>query len=165
MEIILISVSAILLIGVVAYVQMKKWERMGKRKMRKNSETVYENETVSETLPEYSEVTIESLSEKVEEKKETLEEMTSRLNSMVSQDKDKPFAKMSIPDVSEVPNEPIDDHKPELMDPVIMPGFSSTEEAAPKKPKAKRKPKTETEIGSETKPKRPYKKRAKKNEE
>lgn len=78
---------------------------------------------------------------KAESVSETSEELAKRLDKISNPDKDKPFAKMSVPDASEIVPEPVvakkkAPKKPKAPKPSIVDettGEANVEEAAPKK--------------------------------
>jgi hypothetical protein len=97
-------------------------------------------EVTIEDEKEESEVLVKE-EKKVQAVEETVEQMKERLNSIKSTDSEKPFASLSKPTASEIPNE-MSSSEPEVTAPTEAP----SEATKPKK-------------------KRPYKKRAKKEKE
>ena len=77
------------------------------KKTRKKVETETEDSFTKETETETILKTDPLKTVKVEEKAivETVEEINTRLQNIVNPDKDKPFAKISAPDLSEIPEE------------------------------------------------------------
>ena len=126
MKIVFLTVSAIVAIGTIGFLFFRR---------KKEVET---NEP--EIVPEAETSTLESrtvLDESLKQEKvqETAEEMAKRLEKLSSSDKDKPFAKMSKPQVSEVPMEMLTKSEPIL---------EGTEEPVKPKPKKKRPYKKKT---------------------
>jgi hypothetical protein len=71
--------------------------------MTRKVEAIGDSEDLEETLPEKEAVA--PVEEKVEAVKESAEEMEARLKTLANPDSDKPFAKISVPEVSETPTE------------------------------------------------------------
>ncbi len=131
MNYVLITVAVLLAsYGIYRFVKRKG---NGEVDLEVNLEVTIEDEK------EESEVLVKEEKE-VQAVEETVEQMKERLNSIKSTDSEKPFASLSKPTASEIPNE-MSSSEPEVTAPTEAPS-----EAKPKK-------------------KRPYKKRAKKEKE
>jgi hypothetical protein len=127
MKIVFLTVSAIVAIGAIGFLFFRR-----KKEVETNQpEIAPEAET---SIPESKVVLEEPLN--TEKVTETAEEMTKRLEKLSSADKDKPFAKMSKPQVSEVPSEMLSGKT----DPIL----EGTEEPVKPKPKKKRPYKKKT---------------------
>jgi hypothetical protein len=124
MKIILLTVSAILVTGAIGVLFF--------RRNRKVETDGTENEAETPvSAPSETKVVLEESIKRSEKIVESVEEMAKRLENLSSADKDKPFAKMSKPSVSEVP----------VVSETISP---ETEEAPKPKPKKKRPYKKKT---------------------
>jgi hypothetical protein len=127
MKIVFLTVSAIVAIGTIGFLFFRR-----KKEVETNEPEIAP--AVETSTPESKVVLDESLN--MEKVTETAEEMAKRLEKLSSADKDKPFAKMSKPQVSEVPNEMLS----EKSDPIL----EGTEESVKPKPKKKRPYKKKT---------------------
>lgn len=124
----------------------------GVSKLKKKTKQVHV-EVPDKIEPSVSEQTSD-VEQKIEKVEESVEEMAQRLKEMVNPDMNKPFAKISTPEISEIPS-----------------NMEATEPAPEEEPKRRksRKPKTESldenlpavELPDQPK-KRTYKKREKK---
>lgn len=164
------SIILITILSVVATVFMSSYvyNRFFKKGDEKTPETRSENEEILEELEELEEMIFENPLEKAEEKtakiEETVQEVKERLNSIKSEDSEKPFANLSKPHVSEIPEELLASEKPGEGNLTGKPKRSKK-----RKPRVTQSEKNATpqpEKSVEPKKKRPYKKRApRKNDE
>lgn len=163
------SIILITILSVVATVFMSSYvyNRFFKKGDEKTPETRSETEILEE-LEELEEMIFENPLEKAEEKtakiEETVQEVKERLNSIKSEDSEKPFANLSKPHVSEIPEELLASEKPGEGNLTEKPKRSKK-----RKPRVTQSEKNATpqpEKSVEPKKKRPYKRRApRKNDE
>lgn len=143
-----ITIGAILIVAIFLISRNKKEEV--------ESEDSFINTTEDQGLTPVVEV-----EKKVVKVEETIEQTKERLKSIINPDSDKPFAKISVPDVAETSS----------LDASTLSEMKTVQDKAPKvprKPRAPKAPKTEEpkveETGGDTvepKAKRVYKKRSK----